>query len=90
MPYQIDTRLKGTNPCLQIRDSSSGAVRLAWEYPRHVPVESAAEGAAAGEDEELLALRREEAIHELFRRLFLLTTEQYLKGEADGGQGTPM
>lgn len=30
-------------------------------------------------------MRREEAIHELFRRLFLLTTEQYLKGELSEG-----
>jgi|TARA_B100000700_G_scaffold309361_1_gene388329 hypothetical protein len=82
MPYQIDTRLKGANPSLQIRDSSSGSVRLAWEYPR--------QAASGGEDEELLALKREEAIHELFRRLFLLTTEQYLKGEAGDGGGTRM
>lgn len=82
MPYQIDTRLKGANPSLQIRDSSSGSVRLAWEYPR--------QAAWDGEDEELLALKREEAIHELFRRLFLLTTEQYLKGEAGDGGGTRM
>ncbi|SDG46382.1 hypothetical protein SAMN05216571_11476 [Onishia taeanensis] len=82
MPYQIDTRLKGANPSLQIRDSSSGSVRLAWEYPR--------QAASEGEDEELLALKREEAIHELFRRLFLLTTEQYLKGEAGDGEGTRM
>ena len=86
MPYQIDTRLKGANPSLKIRDASSGAVRLAWEYPRQV----SGEGAAEGEDEELLALKREEAIHELFRRLFLLTTEQYLKGEAVEGKGSPM
>ncbi|WP_192035582.1 hypothetical protein [Halomonas sp. YLGW01] len=82
MPYQIDTRLRGANPSLQIRDASSGAVRLAWEYPRHMLAES--------EDEELLALRREEAIHELFRRLFLLTTEQYLKGETVDGKGSPV
>ncbi|WP_168015094.1 hypothetical protein [Halomonas salinarum] len=84
MPYQIDTRLKGANPSLQIRDASSGAVRLAWEYPRCAPPE--------GEevDEELLALKREEAIHELFRRLFMLTAEQYLAGEASEGKGTPM
>ncbi|EPC00309.1 hypothetical protein L861_07375 [Litchfieldella anticariensis FP35 = DSM 16096] len=79
MPYRINTGLKGTNPTLQICDASSGAVRLAWEYPRQDP-------ALSEEDRELLTLRREEAIHELFRRLFMLTTEQYLKGEisADG------
>ncbi|WP_104203283.1 hypothetical protein [Billgrantia saliphila] len=74
MPYRINTALKGANPTLQICDATSGSVRLAWEYPRHDP-------ALSEEDRELLQLRREEAIHELFRRLFLLTTEQYLKGE---------
>ena len=76
MTYCINTRLKGANPALQICDAASGSVRLAWEYPRHDPALSEA-------DRELLQLRREEAIHELFRRLFLLTTEQYLKGELD-------
>lgn len=74
MPYCINTTLKGTNPSLQICDATSGSVRLAWEYPRHDPSLPADEAA-------LLQLRREEAIHDLFRRLFLLTTEQYLKGE---------
>ncbi|GHC38142.1 hypothetical protein [Aidingimonas halophila] len=74
MSYQIETRLNGSNPVVQICDASSGSVRLAWEYPRELPDLTA-------EDEAMLALRREEAVHELFRRLFLLTTEQYLKGE---------
>ncbi|MFC3284078.1 hypothetical protein [Litchfieldella rifensis] len=74
MPYRINTAFKGANPTLQICDASSGSVRLAWEYPRQDPQ-------LAEEDHELLEMKREEAIHELFRRLFLLTTEQYLKGE---------
>ncbi|MHB0775174.1 hypothetical protein [Halomonas sp. WWR20] len=74
MSYRINTGLKGTNPTLQIFDASSGSVRLAWEYPRHDP-------ALAEEDPHLLALKREAALHQLFSRLFLLTTEQYLKGE---------
>ena len=77
MPYCINTALKGTNPVLQICDATTGSVRMAWEYPR----------TPDGQDEEareLLAIEREEAIHDLFRRLFLLTTEQYLKGELDG------
>lgn len=75
MSYQIETRLKGGNPVVQICDASSGSVRLAWEYPRASPELS------SEDDEALLALRKDEAVHELFRRLFLLTTEQYLKGE---------
>lgn len=74
MAYHIKTAFRGSNPTLQICDVSSGSVRMAWEYPRE---------AGREEDPELAALRREEAIHELFRRLFLLTTEQYLKGELD-------
>ncbi|GAB2786356.1 hypothetical protein GCM10027040_10540 [Halomonas shantousis] len=74
MTYRINTGLKGTNPTLQIFDATSGSVRLAWEYPKHDPT-------LADEDPDLLAERREAAIHQLFCRLFLLTTEQYLKGE---------
>ncbi|MCH4565293.1 hypothetical protein MKP05_19520 [Halomonas sp. EGI 63088] len=76
MPYRINTGLKGANPTLQICDASSGSVRVAWEYPRRDPHLSE-------EELELLQFRREEAIHDLFHRLFLLTTEQYLKGELD-------
>lgn len=74
MSYHINTRLRGPNPMLQICDASSGSVRLAWEYPRQDP-------ALSEEERLLLELRRDEAVHELFRRLFMLTTEQYLKGE---------
>lgn len=73
MSYRIKTALHGANPTLEIFDVSSGSMRMAWEYPK---VTEDAEN-----DPEILAMRREEAIHELFRRLFLLTTEQYLKGE---------
>lgn len=76
MSYRIKTALHGANPTLEIFDVSSGSMRMAWEYPR---VTEDTEN-----DPELLAMRREEAIHELFRRLFLLTTEQYLKGELPG------
>lgn len=80
MAYRINTALRGANPALQICDATSGSVRLAWEYPNQ-------ELGLSGEERELLSIRREEAIHELFRQLFLLTTEQYLKGELrDSGQ----
>ncbi|MGQ7248526.1 hypothetical protein ACUN9Y_14465 [Halomonas sp. V046] len=74
MSYRIKTALHGANPSLEIFDVSSGSMRMAWEYPK---VATNTEET----DPELLAMRREEAIHDLFRRLFLLTTEQYLKGE---------
>ncbi|MGC3872107.1 hypothetical protein ACPF7Z_02420 [Halomonas sp. GXIMD04776] len=74
MPYRIKTQFKGPNPTLQICDASSGSVRLAWEYPRQ-------ECSSQQIDPDVLALKQEEAVHNLFRRLFLLTTEQYLKGE---------
>lgn len=74
MTYRINTVLRGANPTLQILDASSGSVRLAWEYPRTATD-------AANDDPDLLALEREKAVHQLFCRLFLLTTEQYLKGE---------
>lgn len=74
MAFQISSGLRGANPTLQIFDSTSGSVRLAWEYPRHDPELSET-------DRELLQMKREEAIHQLFCKLFLLTTEQYLKGK---------
>ncbi|SHF87249.1 hypothetical protein SAMN02745148_03730 [Modicisalibacter ilicicola DSM 19980] len=77
MTYCIRTAFEGGKPTLQICDASSGSVRFAREPPREdsMPQEV---------DPDELALRREEAAHNLFRRLFLLTTEQYLKGEASG------
>lgn len=77
MAYHINTGLrKGTYPTLQICDATTGSVRVAWEYPQE-PAD------LTDEEQELFQLRREEAVHDLFRRLFLLTTEQYLKGELD-------
>lgn len=74
MPYCFSTAKRGANPSLQICDATSGSVRLAWKYPRQDTCLSEEEWA-------LLQLRREEAIHDLFRRSFLLTSERYLKGE---------
>nr|WP_163501261.1 hypothetical protein [Halomonas socia] len=74
MTYRINTTFKGPNPSLQVCDATSGSVRLAWQRPRRTDPLSE-------EQQVLLALQREEAVHDLFRRLFLLTTEQYLKGE---------
>ncbi len=74
MPYCFSTANRGANPSLQICDATSGSVRLAGIYPRQDTCLSEEEWA-------LLQLRREEAIHDLFRRSFLLTSERYLKGE---------
>lgn len=65
-----------TSAALQVCDVSAGSVRLARQLPR--PGDTLSEA-----DRQLLQLRREEAIHALFRRLFLRTSEQYLKGQLD-------
>ena len=80
MTYRINTTFKGPNPSLQVCDATSGSVRLAWQRPRRTDPLSE-EQQEQQEQQVLLALQREEAVHDLFRRLFLLTTEQYLKGE---------
>ncbi|QJQ94144.1 MULTISPECIES: hypothetical protein [Halomonadaceae] len=72
MAYRINPS-QAALPALQICDATSGSVRMALQYP-HQEQE---------EDQDLLALKREEAIHNRFRRLFLRTTEQYLKGELE-------
>lgn len=74
MPYDAKTGPKGASPTPQICDATSGSVRVAWEAPRELT-------AMTEEERELWALRREEAIHGLFRRLFPLTAERYLRGE---------
>ena len=74
MTYNTNTPLKGPTPSLQVCDATSGSVRLAWQRPCRADLLSE-------EQQVLLALQREEAAHDLVRRRFLLTTEQYLKGE---------
>ena len=68
MSYHIDARLNGRHPRLEVQDADTGSVRLVWEYRR--PDSACAR----------TQLEAETAIDELFRRLFLLTTEDYLKG----------
>lgn len=68
MSYRIQAHLNGRNPRLEVHDADSGAVRLVWEYRR-----SEADAPEHG-------LAQELAVDELFRRLFLLTTEDYLRG----------
>jgi hypothetical protein len=79
MSYQIEAGYREGHSYLRLRDIGSGSVRLAWEYPAAV--------APAAEDSELArALAAEEAIQSLFKRLFLLTTEQYLSEREHAGQ----
>lgn len=81
MTYRIHARLNSATPSLQICDASSGSVRMAWECPSTMDHHN--------EEESLLkAMEREEAIHDLFRRLFLITTEQYLKSDAGSSKIT--
>ncbi|SDM83162.1 hypothetical protein SAMN05192555_12113 [Franzmannia pantelleriensis] len=70
---------KGPTLSLQVCDATSGSVRLAWRHPRQAPLSE--------EDQILLALKREEAVHDLVRRHFLLTTERYLKSDLGALQG---
>jgi hypothetical protein len=79
MSYQIEAGCREGHSYLRLRDTGSGSVRLAWEYPAAV--------APAAEDSELArALAAEEAIQSLFKRLFLLTTEQYLSEREHAGR----
>ena len=67
MSYHIEARLNGRNPRLEVHDAESGAVRLLWEYPK------------AEADATSAQLAGDSAIDELFRKLFLLTTEAHLR-----------
>ncbi|HET8702066.1 MAG TPA: hypothetical protein VFL97_10430 [Nitrococcus sp.] len=79
MPYRIDAYLVHGNPRLQIKEAESGAVRLVWDYPR-------SPSSGIGSECELArALVMEEALHKLFRRLFLLTAAQHLDGPLKDG-----
>ncbi|PAU77156.1 hypothetical protein [Halomonas salipaludis] len=74
MTYNANTPCEGPTPSLQVCDATSSSVRLAWQRPRRADPLSE-------EQQVLLALQHEEAVHELVRRRFLLTTERYLKSD---------
>ncbi|MGQ4880513.1 hypothetical protein ACOJCM_18275 [Billgrantia sp. LNSP4103-1] len=74
MPYRIPSPRRGANPTLQVCDATASSVRLACQSLNPNP-------SLSEEERELLQLRREEVAHDLFRRLFLRTSERYLKGE---------
>ncbi|MDN5849976.1 MAG: hypothetical protein L0H63_10130 [Nitrococcus sp.] len=76
MHYRIDAFLVHGNPRLQIKEAASGSVRLVWDLPK-----SPAAGLGDSERELAQSLATEEALHKLFRSLFLLTTSQYLNGQ---------
>ncbi len=67
MGYHIDARLEDGQPRLEVQDAATRSIRLVWE-PRRSRTENPR-----------TPLEAEVAIDELFRRLFLLTTEDYLK-----------
>lgn len=67
MSYHIDAHLNGRHPRLEVQDADTGSVRLIWEYRRPEA------------DDARSQLEADAAIDELFRRLFLLTTADYLK-----------
>lgn len=71
MGYQINARAPQGCPCLEIRDAASGAIRLLWQHPTTAP--------SAPEDPLARALLAEEALHNLFRQLFLLNAKDRLR-----------
>lgn len=77
MHYRIEAYLVDGNPRLQIKEAESEAVRLVWDCPQCPDEER-------GSERELgQSLETEEALHKLFRKLFLLTTAQYLSGQME-------
>ena len=68
MAYQIEASTQDGRPYLEIRDVESGAVRLAWRHP--------APDQALPDDPLVRALVAEDALHGLFKRLFLLAAGQ--------------
>ncbi|MDN5869234.1 MAG: hypothetical protein L0H73_00700 [Nitrococcus sp.] len=76
MHYRIDAYLVHGNPRLQIKEAKSGTVRLVWDYPK-----SPSAGPGGSERELAQSLATEEALHKLFRKLFLLTTTEHLNGQ---------
>ena len=75
MHYRIEAHLVHGNPRLQIKEAESGTVRLVWDYPK------SPEAGMEPERELAQSLATEEALHKLFRELFLLTTAQYLNNQ---------
>ncbi|MCO6441794.1 MAG: hypothetical protein J5I81_12040 [Nitrococcus mobilis] len=78
MHYQIEAYLVHGNPRLQIKEAESGTVRLVWDYPKRPEPQLDSEQTLAQ------SLATEEALHKLFRGLFLLTTAQYLNRQVKG------
>lgn len=76
MSYDIDAHIRNGRPNLRIRDASTGSVRLTWDCP-------AAGKDAASDAEMLQRLALEEAVHDLFKKLFLMTSARYLREERE-------
>lgn len=75
MHYRLEAYLVQGNPRLQIKEAESGAVRLVWDYPKFP------DAGIESERELAQSLATEEALHKLFRKLFLLTTAQSLNSQ---------
>lgn len=78
MGYQIEAGTDRGHPYLQIRDIDSDTVRLMWQHPTPA--------GRPPEDPLARALIAEEALHSLFKRLFLLAAEQRLMTRSTGGE----
>lgn len=76
MPYRNEVYMVHGTPRLQIDDAEFGTVRLVWDYPK-----PPAAGVGGSVRELAQSLATEEALHQLFRKLFLSTTAQYLNGQ---------
>lgn len=76
MGYQIEAGTDRGHPYLQIRDINSDTVRLMWQHPTPA--------GQPPEDPLARALAAEEALHSLFKRLFLLAAEQRLAAKSAG------
>jgi hypothetical protein len=73
MGYKIEAGVRSGHRYLQIRDIQSDAVRLIWRHPTPP--------ALTPDDPLVRALAAEEALHGLFKRLFLLATVQRLNSQ---------
>lgn len=78
MGYKIEAGVRGGHRYLQIRDIQSDAVRLIWRHPAPI--------ALVPDDPLARALATEEALHGLFKRLFLLATVQELSSPRTANQ----
>lgn len=83
MANSLNAAFKGLNPTVQVFDATQGSIRMARLPSRKLP-------AMSEEEQELASLHGEEAIHDRFRKLFMLISEQYLKSELKDASASPL